>query len=87
MTGKRTHNIVTFEEDDAIVEAVQKRIGSTDYSAAIRFIIREWSLRADPDGKILKNLGNKATSTHKRNKRTMNPATIAGVRRGLESVG
>ena len=86
MTEKRTHNIVTFTEDDAIVEAVQQRIGSTDYSAAIRFIIREFASRADPDGRILKNIGSKPTTQRKRTaKRAVHPSAIPGVRRGLEA--
>lgn len=86
MQDKRTHNIVTFTEDDAIVEAVQQRIGSTDYSAAIRFIIREFATHADPEGRILKNIGSKPTTPRKRTtKRTIHPSAIPGVRRGLEA--
>jgi hypothetical protein len=54
-----THNIVTTPEDDAIVAAVQKRIGASanqGYSTAIRFIIREFALHADPNGTILKHM-------------------------------
>jgi hypothetical protein len=87
MPEKRTHNIVTYTEDDAIVEAVQQRIGGTDYSAAIRFIIREFAVHADPEGKILRNLGSKTTPTPRKrtSKRTMNPDVISGVRRGMEA--
>jgi hypothetical protein len=85
MTDKRTHNIVTYAEDDAIVEAVQRRIGGTDYSAAIRFIIREFSIRADPDGRILQNAGGKPTPPRKRTgKRAVSPDAIASMQRGLE---
>lgn len=42
MTGRNTHNIVTFEHDDEIVQAVQQRMGLNDYSAAVRAIIREF---------------------------------------------
>jgi hypothetical protein len=46
MADHITHNIVTTETDDAIVAAVQTKIGASSaqgYSTAIRFIIREWA--------------------------------------------
>ena len=46
-----THNIVTTPEEDAIVAAIQQRIGASPkqgYSTAIRFIIREYAALLSP---------------------------------------
>jgi hypothetical protein len=87
MADKRTHNIVTFSEDDAIIEAVQSRIGSTDYSAAVRFIIREFSKHADPDGLIFKPTAPRAARAYRKTSRSkIDPANVKGVKRGLRSM-
>jgi hypothetical protein len=78
MTDKRTHNISTFAEDDRIVQAVQKHLGTNDYSAAVRFIIRQFAAHADSEGRIF----NKRT-----NARTVKRRTVAGkARPRLDSI-
>ena len=66
MTDKRTHNISTFAEDDRIVQAVQQHLGTNDYSAAVRFIIRQFAAHADSEGRIF----NKKTNTRTTKRRT-----------------
>ncbi len=81
-----THNIVTTPEEDAIVTAVQKRIGASEkqgYSTAVRFIIREFALRADPEGKILKDFPKPTTHKRRTKKMLKNLADIPGVRKGV----
>jgi hypothetical protein len=83
-----THNIVTTPEDDAIVAAVQKRIGASanqGYSTAIRFIIREFALHADPNGTILNRIQKpvvKPTARRGKARKTVSVAEIDGVRKG-----
>jgi hypothetical protein len=83
-----THNIVTTPEDDAIVAAVQKRIGASanqGYSTAIRFIIREFALHADPNGTILKQMPRQVVKPTARSRAKSGKAVaeIDGVRKGV----
>jgi hypothetical protein len=84
-----THNIVTTPEDDAIVAAVQKRIGASanqGYSTAIRFIIREFALHADPNGTILKRMEQPvrkpSVRSRAKSRKTVTVDSIAGVSKG-----
>ena len=89
MPDNITHNIVTTEEEDAIVSAVQKRIGANDnrgYSMAIRFIIREFAQHADPNGTILKHMQRpvvKPTARRGKARKSVKVEDIEGVRQGV----
>ncbi len=92
MPEYNTHNIVTTAEEDAIVAAVQKRIGASEnqgYSTAVRFIIREFASHADPDGTILKSPPRtkivKPSARKRAKARKFKPEAIPGVRRGMDA--
>jgi len=84
-----THTVVTTEEEDAIVAAVQKRIGAPvtqGYSQAIRFIIREFAMHADPNGTILKHMQRpvvKPTARRGKARKSVKVEDIEGVRQGV----
>jgi hypothetical protein len=88
MSDYITHTVVTTEEEDAIVAAVQKRIGAPatqGYSQAIRFIIREFALHADPNGTILKHMQKPVVKPRAKSKarKSVSVAEIDGVRKGV----
>jgi hypothetical protein len=92
-----THNIVTMEADDAIVAAVQSKIGASSaqgYSTAIRFIIREYArisgylethYTAASQPQVSKPRPIKPSARARARARKVKPESIPGVKRGVNA--
>lgn len=96
MADHITHNIVTTEDDDAIVAAVQTKIGASSaqgYSTAVRFIIREFArtsglqeslYTAASQPQASKPRSIKPSARARAKARKFKPESIPGVQRGTK---